>query len=54
MCNEGWCVGSVNKEVTGGWVTVWNTLKGGRTEKEGQAWSRVGCLKKDFKKTLGY
>ena len=32
--------------------TVWHTLKGGRTEKEGQTLSRVDCLKKDLKKNI--
>ena len=33
MCKEGWSVGLGQKGVA--WGTVWNTLKGGGTEKSG-------------------
>ena len=55
ICKEGWCVGLGQKGVA--WVgTVWNTLKGGETDKrggetkilkrgQGESWG--GCLKRD-------
>ena len=56
MCKESWCVRLWKKGVLWGWgMTVWNTLKGGGTEKNeeetkilktsGQSGSRGGCLK---------
>ena len=62
MCKEGWCVGLGQDRVAWGWGgAVWNTLKGGGTEKKGkgnkdfkkqgggggQAGSRSECLKKE-------
>ena len=47
MCKEGWCVGLGQDRVAWGWGgAVWNTLKGGGTEKKGKG-------NKDFKKQGG-
>ena len=51
MCKEGWCVILGQEGVAWGWGgTVWNTLKGGETEKSGGQTKILkrggGCLKK--------
>ena len=46
MCKEGWCIELGQVGDACGWGTVWNTLKGGATEKR---WGETKILKRGGK-----